>query len=344
MKPYVINDLHIGTQRITGTTMQSQLALREYLLREYGACLNKADDALIVLGDLFDNHSIPMSDVLAAYDLTADWLKRTGHKLWLVAGNHDLSTNSLKVSSFQFFAQVLVRTFPEQVSYVEGSCRIGKSLHIISHVTNQDLFDMELDNVGEARYLLLHANYDNNFAKEADHSLNLSAERAASLKVGTVFFAHEHYGRKAKAGDVEIFVAGNQFPSSVSDCLGEKAKYMHRLTADGIQRIETWNSSDYCEMDWCHMHPTDARFIRITGSVDPAGAAHMADAIAKYRRGSTAFVVGNAVRVTGKTEVGGLDLEDLETTSLESVRAFDVRAALKSKLDADEWAVIEGLK
>ena len=343
MKPYVINDLHLGTQRITGTTMQSQLDLRKFLLSKFSQCLQTAnDDALIILGDLFDNYNIPTSDILAAYDLLANWLKDYGQKLWLVAGNHDLSTNSTKVSSFQFFAEVLKRAFPEQVTYVEGNCRIGKAIHIISHVTNQDLFELELDNVGEARYLLVHANYDNNFAKEADHSLNLSAERAESLNVGTIFFAHEHYGREALHG--KVFVAGNQFPSSISDCLGEKQKFMHRLTANGVERIETWTGDDYCEMDWQDIQPTDAQFVRLVGTVAPEKAADMTDVVAKYRRGSDALVVGNAVKVLGQARVGGLDLEDMETSSLESVRAFDVKAALKEKLSAAEWAVIEGLK
>ena len=70
MRPYIINDLHLGTQRVTGTTQKSQEELRKYLLAMFAKCLRIADDDdLIILGDLFDNYNIPTTDILAAYDL-----------------------------------------------------------------------------------------------------------------------------------------------------------------------------------------------------------------------------------------------------------------------------------
>ena len=341
MRPYIINDLHLGTQRVTGTTQKSQEELRKYLLAMFAKCLRIADDDdLIILGDLFDNYNIPTTDILAAYDLLADWLKRTGKHVYLVAGNHDLSKDSTKVSSFRFFAEVLKRSFETQVTYVEGSLKIGKSIHIISHVTNQDLFDLELASVGTVKFLLVHANYDNNFAKESDHSLNISAEQIAALDVETVVFAHEHYAREAPG----VKVLGNQFPSSVSDCLGEDVKYMHRLTAAGVEKLPTWESGEYAEVDWQDPQPTDAKFVRLVGKATQAEAHQVPEFVSQYRRNSDALVVGNAIRVNGVVAAEGLDLEDMESTSLEGLRSFDVKGALKAKLSVEEWAVIESLK
>lgn len=341
MRPYIINDLHLGTQRVTGTTQKSQEELRKYLLAMFAKCLRIADDDdLIILGDLFDNYNIPTTDILAAYDLLADWLKHTGRHVYLVAGNHDLSKDSTKVSSFRFFAEVLARGFPGQVTYIEGSFRLGKSIHIISHVVNQDLLNLELENVGTAKFLLVHANYDNNFAKESDHSLNISAEQIAALDVETVVFAHEHYAREAPG----VKVLGNQFPSSVSDCLGEDVKYMHRLTAAGVEKLPTWESGEYAEVDWQDPQPTDAKFVRLVGKATQAEAHQVPEFVSQYRRNSDALVVGNAIRVNGVVAAEGLDLEDMESSSLESLRAFDVKGALKARLSVEEWAVIESLK
>ena len=341
MRPYIINDLHLGTQRVTGTTQKSQEELRKYLLAMFAKCLRIADDDdLIILGDLFDNYNIPTTDILAAWDILADWLKRTGKHVYLVAGNHDLSKDSTKVSSFRFFAEVLKRSFETQVTYVEGSLKIGKSIHIISHVTNQDLFDLELASVGTVKFLLVHANYDNNFAKEADHSLNISAEQIAALDVETVVFAHEHYAREAPG----VKVLGNQFPSSVSDCLGEDVKYMHRLTAAGVEKLPTWESGEYAEVDWQDPQPTDAKFVRLVGKATQVEAHQVPEFVSQYRRNSDALVVGNAIRVNGTVSAEGMDLGELDTASLESIRAFDVKGALKSKLSETEWAVLEGLK
>lgn len=325
----ILNDTHIGTLRSAGTTPASALALRGFLIEEFGRCLDRIDEDLVILGDLFDTYSIPMIDLLATYELLVKWLNK-GHQLYAISGNHDLSTDSSKMSSFQFMCRLL-----PQATYVQGGALIADGVYAISHVANQDLFDAELAKVPKCKYLLVHANYDNNFAKEADHSLNLSAEQIEKLPVETVFFAHEHYYREAR----KVFVAGNQFPASISDCLHKDMKCMSRLTNKGIERIQTWDASDYCEMRWDDIQPTSARFIRFVGHAQPEQAAAVADVIARYRRMSEAFIVGNAVKIGTDTSQ-----DEFELQSLEEVRAFDVMAALKDYLTEHEWNILKELK
>lgn len=330
----ILNDNHIGTIRSAGTTPKSALALREFLVEQFGACLDRIDENLIILGDLFDTHTIPLADWLRVYDLLNAWLEK-GWKLYLVAGNHDLNTDSAKVSHLQLLGRLL--SSHPNVTYVEGGYKVNDDIYIVSHVPNQDLLDYELSQVPKCKYLLVHANYDNDFAKEADHSLNISREQIAKLPVDTVFFAHEHYYREDMRG--KVFVGGNQFPASVSDCLHRDMKCMHRLTDKGIERIETWSPSDYSEIIWNAPHETSARFIRFIGQCTPEESVGMMEMIARYRRSSEAFIVSNAVKVVDpEAEEQGLELN-----SVERVRSFDIMEALKRHLTEEEYKIIESL-
>lgn len=83
---------------------------------------------------------------------------------------------------------------------------------------------------------------------------------------------------------------------------------------------KTWDASaDFLEVPWRDLPTvnTDARFIRVVGEAAAQEAADMVNAIARYRRDSTAFVVSNAVSVEGHQ----LD-EGVEAT-VESIKAFD---------------------
>ena len=331
----VINDVHIGAIRAGGTTTTTALQLREYLLAGLQAMLDNVKEPLVILGDLFDAHSIPMQDLLQTYQMLSAWLKSNGEPLWLVAGNHDLSKDSSKLSSFQFLAKLLE---PQGATYVEGGQFLTDDVYAISHVANQDLYDMELDKVPECEYLLVHANYNNDFAAESDHSLNLSRERAEALPVAKIFFAHEHYYRKLLGG--KVFVAGNQLPSSISDCLKQVDKYMHRLPLGGdIERIKTWDNAEYLEMDWKNPVDTDAKFIRFVGSASEEEAAEHIEVIANYRRTSSALIVGNGVKILNSGRQA-----DVELDSFEAVKSFDVMSALEGYLSESDMSKIRNLK
>lgn len=331
----VINDLHLGVIRTAGTTPASALALRKFALNKLAAILSSTKEDVVILGDLFDTFSVPMQDLLDTYHILRNWLEIGGRKLHLVAGNHDLSKDSTKLSSFQFLAKLLESpncTYLQGVGWLDES----KGIYAISHVLNQDLMDMHLATVPKCKYLLVHANYDNHFAVQSDHSLNISKEQAEELPCEKIVFAHEHHSRTALSG--KVFVCGNQFPTSVSDCLDKDDKFAHRLTDSGIEKVHTWIKSDFIDMPWNAIVDTTANFIRISGTAKPEEASAATEAVANLRRVSQALVITNAVQV-GTDE----ELQQASLKSLEAVQAFDVMAALKEVLTKEEYAVIEKL-
>ena len=328
----ITHDLHLGVQRSAGTTPTSALALTDWMHKQFDSILERVDEELVILGDLFDTYQVPLRTVLATYNSLLKWLDKD-HRLVMVPGNHDLSTDSSKLSSFQFLGQLLLEH--PNVTYHSGGGFIADGVYVISHVTNSDLFDMELAKVPKCKYLLLHCNYDNNFAKASDHSLNISREQCEKLPADVVFFAHEHYYREELRG--KVFIAGNQFPSSVSDCLHKTDKFMTRL-ADKPERIMTWAKEGYAEIDWRNPEASDAQFIRFVGHCKPDEATEMPNVIAAYRRSSDAFVITNAVKVGEDTEGA-----ELELASLEAINKFNVMDALKEYLSVEDVKILESL-
>lgn len=326
---YVINDLHLGANRTGGTTPDSAAALKRYMSNMLELMLNRIDDHLIVMGDLFDSYVVPNDVLLDTYRQFKEWQAK-GHFLYMVPGNHDLSKDSSKLSSFALLCRLL------EVDCLRGLTNVNDQIYTLSHVTNQDEFDLMLAKVPDCEYLLVHCNYDNHFAVNSDHSLNMSKAQAEACKAEKIYFAHEHHPRTMLGG--KVFIGGNQFPSSVSDCLDKQSKHMYKLNEGNIMFEPTWDISNYAEVDWKFPEPTQAQFVRIVGHALPAEAAAMADYIANYRKSSTAFVVTNGVKVGEDTEVAALNL-----ASLEALQAFNVRNALKDFLTEEENAIIESL-
>lgn len=329
----IISDLHLGCVRSAGATPTSALALRSSMLAQFDSLLSKIDEDLIILGDMLDTYNVPMQDLIAAYVSLIKWLNK-GHKLTAVIGNHDISTDSSKLSSFQALGKMLeIHTKGVNYQFVDKPTQVD-NCYIIPHLINQDLFDMAMKSVPKTDYLLVHCNYNNHFAKESDHSLSLSEEQAITAPVKHIVFAHEHHTRTALKG--KVFIPGNQIASSIADCLGGHDKFMTRLS-DKPELIKVWDSAEnYAELDWRELTDCQAPFVRIVGQASALEAADMANAIASYRKRSEAFVVSNAVKISGSEEVESL-------SSLEDIKKFNIMEILQDFLTDDEYKIIENL-
>jgi metallophosphoesterase superfamily enzyme len=336
-----VSDWHLGAIRSAGTTPATAYQLRQDLLAAGGRILEKTKGDLLVNGDLFDGPDIPRADLLQAIRMFSDWLdENPTSRLLLANGNHDLDKNSTRLSSFQFFAQLLMGQYPQRVTHVEeGTSIIEHDAYVIPHRANQDLFNIELANVPPCRFLFVHANYDNQFAVESDHSLNLSKEQAQQLPVEYIVFGHEHQARTELGG--KVVIVGNQFPSSISDCLGNTDKQLLRI-ADGKYSLHTtWQDIDertgkidYTEQDWRELVDV-GRFIRVTGHATAAEADKVVTVLGRFRREADALVITNAVKIEGIDD--GAEM----TLSHEEVTSFNVMEALREFLGPDDAAEID---
>jgi len=340
----ILNDLHLGVTRSGGTTPQSQAALRNYLRKSLSETLEDYEGEHVVInGDLFDSFQVETSEVIAAHKIFQQHLEREG-RLTLIMGNHDASAKGDKVSSFHLLAHILKSTDPDSVDVVDhtnGFCAIGDGVFAISHCMNQALFDLELAKAakheGEDRYLLLHANYKNGFAENSDHSLNINDEQVGALmRAGwTMVLGHEHQGYTLRGG--RVIVLGNQFPSSVADCIGDPEK--HLLVIDGGHEfVCTWDANgSYLEADWRDLTNIDGyNFIRVVGNATALEAAAVIKAVSQLRQRSDAYVITNSVKVEGQDMT-------MNTESIESIKAFDVMGAIYAELNEREIETVKEL-
>jgi metallophosphoesterase superfamily enzyme len=343
----ILNDIHVGFKRIGGTTPSSQEDLRNYLLSSLReTVMGSEDDHLLILGDLFDAFEVPLRDLLDVYALFHDWLSaKSQRKLTLVAGNHDHTPKALRVSSFEILSRILQSQFDLRITVIPingmGQIVFPSGVWAIAHCESQAVFEDRLNSVltdrARPKYLLVHCNYDNKFVANHDHSLNISRDLARKFKdVGTkIVFAHEHQAKHDLDG--HVIVMGNQWPTSIADCLGNAVKRSNRIV-DGALLLgnETWHESGptgFSQVDWTNLVKIAvdlSGFIRVTGEATAAQAADVINAISDFRRKSKAYVVSNAVAVDGIVAAEALP------DQFEAARRFDVMQYIEQHLDADE--------
>ena len=346
----ILNDLHIAVNRTGGTTPQSLQALRDYLRDSLTKMLDTEDFEVAINGDLFDGFSVDTVEVIKVYEIFADWLGvGQRRKLNLCRGNHDWNPRSDKLSSFQLLCHFLTAHFKNQVKVFDtGFEQVYGNVYCIPHMPNQVLWDLEIDKAiafdGTGQYLLLHANFKNGHAEDSLHSLNANdAQIGALMKAGWhTVFAHEHIGGEFRSG--RVIIVGCNFPSSVSDCIGDPTKHALIIDGTGHRLVETWEAfSSYTEIDWRELAagtaaPDDHQFIRITGDATALESAEVIRVVSTLRQRHHAFVITNSVRVEGQDMVS-----DMADQTVEDIKAFDVLNAIFSELEPDEIACVKGL-
>ena len=341
----VINDIHIGVQRKAGTTQASQEALRGFLFDSLRATLDQtAEDHLLVDGDLFDTFEVSPRDWIETYSVFCAWLAK-GTFLTLVAGNHDTVERGEKMSSFAMLCRVLKDQYTNvQLVMIDAWGEVDQGVYAVAHCANQDLFDLRLGELLKQapKFLFIHANYDNKFAAVSDHSLNVSQEWAERfIEIGTtMIFSHEHQAKTARGG--KVIVLGNQFPTSVADCLGNDTKFAHTLNDGVLTKVPTWATdipNGYIQIDWRELseYAGAAGFIRVAGAALATEAADVIGTLAKFRQRSPAFVVTNAVAIDGIVQASELP------AAFEAAKAFDVVAYIHKNLSAEEVLTFDKL-
>jgi predicted phosphodiesterase len=347
---YIINDIHIAPNRVGGTTTESAKDLNAYVHQSYTRLLEMVPPGseIIINGDLTDSYQIPLSDAYKLLNNTANWLNeyRNNRMVWAL-GNHSLSKDSTKLGTEQFLGALLQEQFPEQFTLVDipkhlPGHGLRPDVYVIPHLVNAEMFEADLNAVpAGTKFLLLHCNYDNEMAAQTLHSLNLSKAQAKRLAQAgiTMILGHEHQHRVECDG--KVLVVGNQFPSSIADCLGNDVKFMLSMDETGeLGWVETWNRvGSYLEVDWHKLHQvkTEPEFVRVSGLCTAEEAPAMTQAIANFRKTSTAFVVSNSVKVDVPED--GPDFAQ----SLEQARGFDVMSALREYLTPEEFQALEAL-
>ncbi len=339
MKTKVTTDYHVAVKRVGGTTPLSQENLRQYIRTTLANQLDDNDH--LIAGDLFSDFTVDTYELVETYKIFSTWLASYGRRLALVRGNHDFSIRGMAISSFDLLGMILTDQFPKQVT-IASKVTEWKQFILVPHLPNNEILNTEISKLSgvTGKVIVFHANADNFFAAEAQHSLNVTIEQVEDLvsRNNLVIFGHEHQYRSLVNG--RCLVLGNTVPSSIADVLGSPFKYSATVTGTEYELKTTWKAEDaYVEADWRDIPLTNLegfQFIRVTGEATSLESAEVIKVVSALRQSHDAFVVTNAVKVEGH------DMS-LTTESVESIAAFDMVGAIMESLDEREQETVKGL-
>lgn len=328
----ILNDIHAGAVRSAGTTPESQLALREHIRSSFANLLPDEGD-LLLNGDLLDSGNVSLLALFNILEVLTSWLDdHPTASLYNSAGNHDLSKSSNILSSFQMLGLILSKSYPGRYIHIEEPTMTPYG-YIIPHLRNQDLFNVAIANVPATQYVFVHANFDNNFAAQSDQSLNVSRLQVETMPCQHIIFGHEHHGRNLG----KVLIPGNQIASSVSDWLSPGDKKYVQLTQMGpVLATSARRADEFIDLNWKNLEVTTHKFVRVSGAATEEELGSALAAINKFRNVSPALVISNGIETLSDDSTA-----EVFSSSLESVQAFDILAALRKILTKEEMSALE---
>jgi len=320
----IVSDLHQGLTRKTGVTTESLERFENDKITDLALLLSQHEDKeVIVAGDLFDSHKVSFHSVLQVATVLLNHPK----KVWVVAGNHDLSKNTTKMSSLDFLSG-WVAMQDTNVKVIFDPTPIGPNHEIllVPHMPNQEIFDEVLASSSGFPILITHCNYENNFTIDKDHSLNLTKAQAKKFKM--VISGHEH--NKRTVGNVHM--VGSFAPCTVGEASVSKCSHVLDEGDLKLTKIITTQQEShlaYGEVHWRELLEnasanTDFSFLKVVGEATAAEAPTILSAVAKLRKVASCYMIQNAVVVET------LELGDLEGASFDSVNTWELLSGILS--------------
>ena len=319
----ILGDPHFGLRRKSGVTPESLKAFEDWQVGIFVDILSIATQPVLIVGDLFDNGIVPYSVVLRVKQ-ALDCCKQD---VFVLKGNHDQVKDRSQMSSLAFLGCLGIKNLG-----VIDEPRVMFGCALVPHMANQEKFDEAILWAAEqSDTLITHCNYDNGFAVDKDHSLNLTAQQADTFK--QVIIGHEH--NCSTRGNVTA--VGSMVPCKVDEA---EPKYLYDLHADGALESFSITDRSRVEVDWQKLGDVmSASFVKVVGEATADEAAVVLKEVEAFRKQSDAFMIQNAVKV-GKIELG-----DLQETTLSDLSKFDAKAELLDMLGDDDVArlKVEGL-
>jgi DNA repair exonuclease SbcCD nuclease subunit len=294
-------------------------------------------DAILIAGDLYDKRTVPEHVMLKVIHTLNSVSQEK--PIVIMHGNHDegglAGVKDSTISSAEFTAN-----FVQAAELVKSTPEVWNGMYLIPHMFNQEEFDRAVEDCPGDCFLVCHCNIDSPFA-EGDTSLNLSTNQIRKLKERgvAVIAGHEHVTRSFE----NVFIPGNQLPTSVSDCQGckEKVLYIVDTETGGIEENEVFFTDRlYKECNYKDIlqgyNPESFLFIKISGECTTEEWPEVLRAYAAMRKKSDAFVISNKVQVAAYT-VGDVSVEkvtkfnvvDLLIEAIDEEFREDVKDAIK---------------
>lgn len=196
----IIGDVHLGKAFKTGVPLHRR-GERERLVKEQfqRELLQAEGDVIVQMGDIFDRFRVELDDVLWA----ADVLAAVAKPVIVLAGNHDLSRNLERSSSFD----LLARLCRGNVLFVKDRPLVAHNLLFVpwSPVVSAE----EMLSGVAGRYAAAFGHWDH--VAVGDQSNLVPIDRLSKL-TSLVFSGHDHVMREYTVGHLHVAVTGSMQP------------------------------------------------------------------------------------------------------------------------------------
>lgn len=313
----IFTDPHLGKNLSSHTTAASRAKLKFALLSQALACAMKPADqqdvGIVCGGDLFDTYSNDEDVIQAA----AAIVKRCDV---VMGGNHDMVNNADKMGSLQLLAGLITDNGIITAPYNDSHVMAIGPLTIVPHHSTQALFEEALEEAeGYAKnhpYLLLHCNYDSEFASD-DISLNLTDVRAKQLLAAgfkRIFLGHEHQPRDLHGG--RVIIIGNTHPTGFAD-ISDKRVIALDTDTDTVESRWIWKAEDsYLRVDVDDFLAVESfddeglQFLHVKGALDSTQLRSYAQQLKKaWKESPDLLALRSEVTVRGG-EKAGIDSQE----------------------------------
>lgn len=250
---YTLGDPHLGRKFLAGVPLERR-GEREREQREWFHSevvpIKLGRDFHVTMGDLFDSFQVDNETVEFAYRTyrEASW-RNPSIQYIILAGNHDLSKDKTKVSSFQIFAE-LCRDLPNvKVVWQTIYQKTVDDLNFLFvpyspfHNSNEQIrLEMPKFKTIEDFKFVAFGHWDvEDYGRDPEETLGLIPwDHFKPDQCEGVITGHDHHRRRYVHNDVEVFVTGSMLPYShgEDDEGATDPMYLTLTKAEVLARLE----------------------------------------------------------------------------------------------------------
>lgn len=244
-----LGDPHLGKKFKTGVPSNRAGERESLVLKDFRESLLDAReiDYHVCMGDLFDKSMVDYQTIFAAYHAYAEAADKFSRRTYfIIMGNHDMSRNVDKFSSFQMFAE-MIRPFKNVIVVMKPIYSNG--LGFIPYHPFKSSDEMIEDYKIEANNLptlALFGHWDlDSFSSEMPHNI-LPIAKIAELGTGIdVYTGHIHNAEERDyPTDIHLEVVGSMQPYSHAE--DPTSEFYVTLTMEQLYKVDPRTLKNMC--------------------------------------------------------------------------------------------------
>lgn len=266
----VIGDVHLGRVFRTGVP-KHRLGEREKMVQDqFLELLKRKSDYCVIVGDLFDKVRVSNSCLNYCIDAIEQASKENPNTKYIIlSGNHDMSKDTSRVSSFQLLEKYFLTNtnkFKNIIivsSYMEPIKATKNLLLYFSHYNPFMALDEERPNFYKYKDMMYKVAFGHWEVSDfgSDHFIDRHIPKSILMNFDLIVTGHEHKPTLTSVDTVPVYVTGSMQPYAFSEELHtERDLYLTTTVGELEKKLKKDKSS---------LRNTNVRILLDTGDAIP---------------------------------------------------------------------------